>query len=94
VLGKQRGGGLLVAGVQPDGQVAVLRRGGLLRAGEVVVGHHQVGEPAPGGDPGKSGADATGADEEDAHSGDLSLLRCCRPTGPVIFFISDNGNRC
>jgi len=44
----------------------------VLRAGQVVVGHDQIGELAPRGDPGESGADATGPDKEYAHTGDLS----------------------
>ncbi len=76
MLREQRPRGLLVAGVQPDGGVAVLGRRGVLRAGQIVVGHDQVGERAPGGDPGKSRADAARADEEDAHAEDPNY----RPT--------------
>ena len=71
VLGQQRRDGLLVARVELDRAVAVARRGGVLGPGQVVVGDDQFGEPAAGGDPGKSRADPAGADKKNAHGVDL-----------------------
>ena len=67
MLGEQLGDGPLVPGVQPHSLVPVARRGGALRPPQVVVGDDQLGERAPGGDPGQRRADPARAHQKYAH---------------------------
>jgi hypothetical protein len=67
VLGKQRGGALLVARIELDRLGGIARRGRALRPGQVVVGDDKFGEATSGGNPGKSRAYPAGPHEKDAH---------------------------
>ena len=93
-LAGERGDGAGIRGVDlrgPEAGLALVARGhgvdGVLRAGEVVVGHHPgLEEGTFGGDPGGGVTDAARSDHEDAHGVScwggrggpwLTGARCC-----------------